>query len=59
MEEEAHEVRRAHRLDLGAQAVERVAVDAGEEPAVAPFDLRRAGREAAAQDPALPFERKQ
>ncbi len=27
------------RLDLGAQAVERVAVDAREQAAVAPFDI--------------------
>ena len=39
-EEEAHEVLRGDRLDLLAQAVEGVAVDAGEEAAVAEFFLR-------------------
>ena len=38
LEEEPHEVGRADRLDLGAQPVERVAVDAREERAVAPLD---------------------
>ena len=59
VEQEAQEVARAHRLDLGAQAVQRVAVDAGEEPPVAPFELRRAWREAPAQDAALRLERLQ
>ena len=45
-EQEAHEVGRGDRLDLGPQAVERVAVDAGEERAVAPFHVRRARRPA-------------
>jgi hypothetical protein len=41
VQEEAHEVGRAHRLDLRAQAVQRVAVDAREEPPIAPFDFDR------------------
>ena len=36
-EQEAHEVGRADRLDLGAQAVQRVAMDPRQQPAVAPF----------------------
>ena len=42
-EQEAHEVGRADRLDLRAQAVQRVAMDAREQRAVAPFE-RRVGR---------------
>ena len=36
-EQEAHELRRRHRLDLGAQLVARVAVHACEQAAVAPL----------------------
>src|SRR2546430_17713431 len=46
-QQEPHEVRRRDRLDLLAQPVERVAVDAGEQAALAPFQLRYAGREPA------------
>ena len=35
--QEAQEVARGDRLDLGAQALDRVAVDAREQPALAPF----------------------
>ena len=56
-EQEAHEVGRADRLDLRAQAVERVAMDAREQRAVAPLESsasdRRARREPAAQHDAL------
>ncbi len=55
--EETQEVGRGDRLDLGAQAGERVAMDAGKQPPVAPFDVGRAGREASAQDASLAFER--
>ena len=41
VQKEAHEVGRGDRLDLGAQAADRVAVDAREEPAVAPFERFR------------------
>ena len=36
-EQEPHEVARAHRRDFGAQAIQRVAMDARQEPAVAPL----------------------
>ena len=39
-EQEAQEVARGDRLDLGAQALDRVAVDAREQPALAPFLAR-------------------
>ena len=42
-EEEAHEVGGGDRLDLGAQAVQRVAMDAREQSAIAP--LQSAGAE--------------
>ena len=43
-EQETHEVARGDRLDLGAQALDRVVVDTGEQSALAPFlrDRRRA-----------------
>jgi hypothetical protein len=56
MQQEAHEVGRGDRLDLGSQAVERVAVNAREQPAIAPFELGRSGSEAAAQDSPLRFQ---
>src|ERR1043166_3692278 len=40
-EEETHEIGRAHRRNLGAETVQRVAMDAGEETTVTPFE--RAG----------------
>ena len=43
-EEEAHEVRRADRLDLGAEPVQRVAMDAREQRPIAPFERPMAGR---------------
>ena len=53
VEQEAQEVGGAHRLDLRAQAVQRVAMDACEEPPVAPFELGDARREASAQHSSL------
>src|SRR5439155_3804349 len=50
VEQEAQELGCADRLDLGAQLVERVAMDAGEQPAVAPLELGGTRREPAAQD---------
>jgi len=52
-EQEPHEIRRADRLDFRAQPVERVAMDAGQQPPVAPLNrsptiyrgARRARRE--------------
>ncbi len=43
-EQEAHEVGRINRLDLGAQPVQRVAVDARQQRAIAPLHLGQAGR---------------
>ena len=40
-EQEPHEVRRRDRLDLRAQPIERVAMDAGQQRAVAPFEPPR------------------
>ena len=40
VQQEAQELRRADRLDLRAQAVQRVAVDAREQAPVAPLELR-------------------
>jgi len=37
-EKEAHEVGGGDRLDLGAQAFEGVAMDAGQESSIAPFE---------------------
>src|SRR5207302_8165273 len=53
VKEEAQEIGSADRLDLGAQPVERVAMDAREQPPVAPLELRYAGGEPPAQDAAL------
>ena len=55
-EQEAHELRRRHRPDLGAQLVARVAVHARQQAAVAPLlDIGRAER--AAHHGAFGFER--
>ena len=43
-EQEAHEVGRVDRLDLGAQPVQRVAVDARQQRAIAPLNLGQAER---------------
>ena len=48
LEKKAQEVARGHGLDLGAQPLDRVVMDAGEQAALAPFVGRRARREAAA-----------
>ena len=59
-EEEAHEIRRADRLDLGAQPVQRVAMNAGEERPVAPFERPVSpGREASAKHHAVRFEQQE
>ena len=58
-EEEAQEVGLRDRLDLPPQPVQGVAMDAGEEPALAPLLPRRARGEPAAEDEALAFERRQ
>ena len=67
VEQEAHEVRGRHRLDLRAQRLDGVAVDAREQAALAPFErgvaeLARpraslaSSREAAAQHETFAFE---
>ena len=56
-EQEAQEVARGDRLDLGAQALDRVVMDAREQPPVAPFVGVAAGREAAAQGEAFDLQR--
>jgi hypothetical protein len=60
IEKEAQEVARQHRLDLGAQAFDRVAVNAGEQPAIAPLNRDAAvGLEVAAHRRAFGFQGKQ
>ena len=51
--QEAHEVARGDRLDLGTQALDRVVVDARKQPTLAPFVSDCLRREAAAHDEAL------
>src|SRR5207253_4054851 len=54
VEEKAHEVARLDGLDLGAQPLDGVAVDAREQPPLAPLAFRgRRGRERAAPRKAL------
>ena len=55
-EQEAQEVARRHRLDLGAQALDGVMVDARQKPALAPFVVARICREAPAHGEAFRFE---
>src|SRR5437870_13492406 len=55
-QEEAHEVLRGDGLDLLAEPVEGVAVDAGEKATVAEFFGVSLGAEAAAHDRAFAFE---
>ena len=56
VQQEAQEIGGADRLDVRAQAAQRVAMDAREQAAVAPLELGSAWREAAAQDPSLRLE---
>ena len=58
-EQEAQEVARGDRLDLRAQSLDRVAVDACEEPALAPFVRHHTRREAAAHGETFGFERQE
>ena len=58
-EQEAQEVARGDGLDLGAQALERVVVNAGEQPPVAPFLAVRAGREATAHGEPFDLQRRE
>ena len=57
-DEEAHELLRRDGGDLPAQPFERQTMNPGEQPAVAPFQLFRAG-ETAAQDDPLHFQGRQ
>ncbi len=59
IEQETQEVLRRDRLDLGAQPLQRIAVDAGQEAALAPLFDGRAGGEAAAQREALGLQRRE
>jgi hypothetical protein len=57
-QQEAHEIAGGDRFDLLAQAMQRVMVDAGEQPAFAPF-IRRARREGSTQHEALVLQGEQ
>ena len=57
--EKAHAIRRAHRLDLAPQPVQRVAMDAREQPALAPLEVRGAAAEMPAEHEALALQRGQ
>ena len=56
VEQKAQEIPRRHRLDLGAQPLDGVAVNAREQAPLAPFVLGGAGREPAAQGEALALQ---
>ena len=60
-QQEPDEIRRAHRLDLRAEAVQRVAMDARQQPPLAPLELGRrvtvAWGEAAAEHHSLRLQR--
>jgi hypothetical protein len=53
LEKEAHEVGRAHRLDLGAQPVHRVAMNAREQRPIAPFGRGSGIRDRGSGSPVL------
>src|SRR5205814_8077708 len=56
-EEEAHEIRGGHGFDRATETPERQAVNSGEQPAVAPFLVRRPRGEMAAEGGTRPLER--
>src|SRR5262249_60844550 len=56
-QQEAQEIARRDRLDLCPQALDRVAVNAGEQAALAPFFAAGGGRETPTHGEALGFER--
>ncbi len=64
-EEEAHEIRRRDRFNFGAEPVDRVAMDAREQRAIAPLQMEvggrrpEAGAKPAAQDDPLVFKGEQ
>ena len=55
-QQEAQEVARRHRLYLGPEALDSVAVDAGKQPTLAPFRLIGVGREPPSHREALRLE---
>jgi hypothetical protein len=55
-EQEAQEVARGHRFDLGPEPLDRIMVNARQETALAPFVLGRPGRETAAHGKTFGFE---
>src|ERR1700690_3484026 len=56
IEEVAQEVLRAHRRYFASESIERVSVDAGEQPPIACLLLARAGGETTAQESALALQ---
>jgi hypothetical protein len=58
-EKEAHEIGRTDRLDVRAQPVQRVAMNAGEQRPVAPFEPGLPGRETSAQYHSVRLEQEQ
>ena len=58
-EQEPHEVRLRDRLDLGAEALQRGAMNPREQPAIAPLFFDPARRKPAAQHHAIGLEREQ
>jgi hypothetical protein len=56
--QESHVISGTHRFDLGAQAVERVPVDPGEQPPVAPLECGSAGGKPAPEYHSFAFQRR-
>jgi len=59
IEQKAQEITRRHRLDLGAQGFNGVAMDAREQAPLAPFGLFGVRGKLPAQDKAFGFQRHQ
>ena len=59
VEQEAQEIARRDRIDLRAEAADRVTMDARQQPAIAPLLIVGARDETSAQDRAFGFERDQ
>src|SRR4029078_6468666 len=57
-EQESHEIGRAHWFDLRAEPIERVAMNARKETAIAPLERRRPSK-SASQNRAFRFEREE
>ena len=58
-QQEAQEIAGRHRLDLGAQALDRVVMNARQQPPLAPFVDDNTGRESSAQCEAFALERRE